>query len=398
MIHPGHVRIAPKNIKPVIALSDMRVSTYSRLHRASLLVVMALLCIATVAQPPARKKNTKTEEAKSTSASKAKASAYRDFPTAQAMPLDAAWRRDIYRTLDLTKDANAVLYYPTLPQGDRMNLFTFLFHALLRGQIKAYDYKLDGNEDFSEKNVVKARELMDRYEIYYESKDDRVKVNDADLPSDQVKVYFVKESEYYDQHTATFHTKVTAICPVLKRGDDFGGADSQYPMFWLKYDDVAPLLGKLMLMGSNLNNAAMMSADDYFTLGVYKGDIYKTTNLQDRILVNEAETDTEAVKKEQQRIEREIVDFQDHVWGRDSVAMAKAAADAALADSIAAAEGKTRKSSTRRSTPARRSAGSSVSSSKSSKKSSSKSTKSSAPKAKATKSSGNGLSVRRQRH
>lgn len=39
---------------------------------------------------------------------------------------------------------------------------------VLRKQIKAYDYKLDGNEDFSDKNVVTGNELMDRYHIFYE--------------------------------------------------------------------------------------------------------------------------------------------------------------------------------------------------------------------------------------
>ena len=371
------------------------------LRRATLFALVALTCTAVVAQPPRRRTSNQNT---ATTNTPVKGSAYRDFPTAQPMPADAAWRRDIYRTLDLTKDANAVLYYPTMPQGNRMNLFTFLFHAIHRGQVKAYDYKLDGNEDFSAKNEVKIKDLMDRYEIFYESNaEGKTRVNDADLPSDQVKVYFIKESEYYDQYTATFRKRVTALCPVLKRGDDFGGADSQYPMFWVKYDDIAPYLGQLMLMGSNVNNAATMSADDFFTLGVYQGDIYKTTNLQDRILVNEMETDADVTRREQQRIEREIVDFQDHMWGRDSVAMAKKAAEQALADSLAAIEKPKAKSSrTTSRTPSRRSSTTTVKESKTT-----KTTKSKTPKTKTSKSStpkasrsggGGTFSVRRQRH
>lgn len=82
------------------------------------------------------------------------------------MPNDAAWRRDLYRTIDLNKEENAVLYFPTTPQDGRENLFTYLFKLLLRKQIKAYDYKLDGNENFSEKNEVSAKEIMDRYHIF----------------------------------------------------------------------------------------------------------------------------------------------------------------------------------------------------------------------------------------
>ncbi len=281
-------------------------------------LISTLFCLTTlvaVAQPPARLKEA---QAKEQTAATPTANAYRDFPTAQAMPEDAAWRRDVYRTIDLTQDANAALYYPTRPVGGRENLFTYLFKLLLRGEIKAYNYNLDGNEDFSDDNLVKAKELMDRYQIFYESKDGRIRVNDSDLPSEEVKVYFVKESSYYDQRTASFRTQVTAFCPVLKRADEWGGEGTQYPMFWVKYDDVAPYLAKLSLMGSSLNNAATLSADDYFTMNRYEGKIYKTTNLQDRVLANYCETDS-ALVDEQNRIEKQIEDFQKHVWGQDSV-------------------------------------------------------------------------------
>lgn len=354
------------------------------------------------AQPPRRRAEQQQKQEQQQNSPRG--SSYREFPTAQSMPSDAAWRRDLYRTLDLTKDANAVLYYPTTPQDGRENLFTYLFKLLLRKQIKAYDYKLDGNEDFSSKNEVTAKQLMDRYHIFYESKGDKVRVNDADLPSDEVKAYFIKESTYYDQHTASFRSQVTALCPVLKRGDsDFGGELAQYPMFWVKMQDVAPYLGKLMLMGSSLNNAATMSADDFFTMKCYKGDIYKAVNLQDRLLSNYC-LDDSAMLKEQKRIEKQLTDVQEHVYGRDSAYYAKLRADSlaqAEADSIAAAGKATRRTSaSRRSSSAssRRTRTASVSSSSSTKTPKQRKQRTSSKASKPKSSSGGGLSVRRQRH
>lgn len=370
--------------------------------RIAFLALSFSLCGLIVAQPPRRRAEQQQKQAQAQNAPKG--SAYRQFPTAQSMPQDAAWRRDLYRSIDLTRDANAVLYYPTTPQDGRENLFTYLFHLILRGQVKAYDYKLDGNENFSTKNQVKAKDIMDRYHIFYESKDGKMRVNDADLPSDEVKAYFIKESTYYDQHTSSFRTQVTALCPVLKRGDsDFGGELAQYPMFWVKMEDVAPYLGKLMLMGSSLNNAATMSADDFFTMHRYEGDIYKAVNLQDKLLANYCEDDS-AMKREQKRIEKQLVDVQEHVWGRDSAYYAKLRADSLAlveADSIAAA-GKAAKASRRSASPTRRTA--TVRRSKPA-SSSSSAPKATAPKKqKATKpkssssSKGGSLSVRRQRH
>lgn len=354
------------------------------------------------AQPPRRRAEQQQKQEQQQNSPRG--SSYREFPTAQSMPSDAAWRRDLYRTLDLTKDANAVLYYPTTPQDGRENLFTYLFKLLLRKQIKAYDYKLDGNEDFSSKNEVTAKQLMDRYHIFYESKGDKVRVNDADLPSDEVKAYFIKESTYYDQHTASFRSQVTALCPVLKRGDsDFGGELAQYPMFWVKMQDVAPYLGKLMLMGSSLNNAATMSADDFFTMKCYKGDIYKAVNLQDRLLSNYC-LDDSAMLKEQKRIEKQLTDVQEHVYGRDSAYYARLRADSlaqAEADSIAAAgKAARRTSASRRSSSAssRRTRTASVSSSSSTKAPKQKKQRTSSKASKPKSSSGGGLSVRRQRH
>jgi len=369
--------------------------------RISLFVLALSVTACAIAQPPKRR-NQMQQKQQSQQQTSPKGSAYRQFPTAQNMPSDAAWRRDLYRTLDLTKEENATLYYPTTPQDGRENLFTYLFKLLLRKQIKAYDYKLDGNEDFSSKNEVSAKEIMDRYHIFYESKGDKVKVNDADLPSEEVKAYFIKESTYYDQHTATFRSQVTALCPVLKRGDsDFGGELAQYPMFWVKMEDAAPYLGKLMLMGSSLNNAATMSADDFFTMGRYKGDIYKTVNLQDRLIASYCEDDS-AVVREQKRIEKQLADVQEHVYGRDSAYYAKLRADSiaeAQADSLEAA-GKSAKATRRASASRRTSVSRRTSSSSSSKAQKAKKTKTAkATKPKSSgKSSGNGLSVRRQRH
>lgn len=246
---------------------------------------------------------------------------YRDFPTAATMPDDAAWRREIYRMLDLTKEENAVLYFPIMPTPERQNLFCFLFREILRGHIKAYKYTPDTNEHFDDEHIIKGKALMDTHNIYYEEVDagngkKSIRVNDADLPSEDVKLYYVKECVYYDQHSASFRTKITALCPVLCSGyNDFGeDVESRIPLFWIKYEDAAPYFAKLSLMGSSMNNAAMISADDYFTMGRYKGDIYKTTNLQDKILIqaNDAE---EVVAQEQKRIEGQLDGFQRHVWG-----------------------------------------------------------------------------------
>lgn len=252
------------------------------------------------------------------------------FPVAVEVPEDVVWRRDVYRQLDLTLDKNAPLYYPVEPSAGQINLFTYLFDLLLTGKITAYQYKLDGNESFTSRDKVDVKELLERYHIYYEEQNGRPRVNASDIPSAEVSRYYIKESSYFDQRTSTFRTKVMALCPVLMRGDDFGGEATPYPLFWLKYDDISTYLARHTMMASNYNNVTNMTAADYFSMNLYDGKIYKTNNMQGKVLANYCKTDS-AMANEQKRIEKQLSDFEKHVWGHDdSVAVDSTAAKEAV--------------------------------------------------------------------
>ena len=296
------------------------------------------------------------------------------FPTAVEMPEEVVWRRDIYRELDLTEDANAGLYFPVEPQGRQLNLFTYIFKLAQNGYVPVYEYPTDGSDNFSDEAKVEMKTILDNYHIFYEEQNGKLKVDNSDIPSAEVKKYYLKESAYYDQANSSFHIKVLALCPVMLREDDFGGESTQYPLFWVKYADLEPFLNRQTVMASSLNNAATMSMADYFTLNSYKGKIYKTNNAQGKTLLQLCNGDADKLSAEQKRIEAELAAFHKTIFGdpakRDSI------------DNVMAVNAKSAKSAKTKS-----------SSSRSSK----------APKAKSSSSKSSGSSsarvtVRRQRH
>lgn len=356
-----------------------------------LFLLISLCFMGTAAAQP---KKSRVQTTRSASAKKAQdatpSRASLMFPTSVDVPETPTWRRDIYRTLDLTKDENAPLYFPVEPQGDNVNLFTLLFQLLNTGKIPAYEYKLDGVEDFQQSNRMHFKDMLERYHIFYEVNGNSIKVEPSDIPSAEVLSFNVKESSYYDQHTATFQSRVVAICPVLHRTDDFDTRVNKYPMFWVKYDDVKTYLSGREIMTSNLNNAARMSMEDFFATNHYKGDIYMTTNMQNRSLQQYCATDS-LLKKEQKRIEKEMTDFEAHIWATpvDSAEIAKRDSIAALADK--GKKSRRMASSDSKSSSASRTSRRSSSSSEKTSKSSSKSSGGSS-------SSGPRVSVRRQRH
>lgn len=267
-----------------------------------------------IAQPQARRQQAQ-QKAQQSNANNMTTRAQISFPTAAPMDEDVVWRRDIYRELDLNEDANAGLYYPVEPIGNQMNLFTSIFRLMMTGKINVYQYRMDGNESFAAADRVQPLAFLDNYHIYYEKQNNgRIKLDNSDIPSSEVKAYYIKESTYYDQRSATFHTKVLALCPIMTRDDDFGDGGTKYPLFWVKYDDLAPFLAKQQMMTSNLNNAAVMSVDDYFVRTQYKGKIYKTNNMLGKTLAQYCPNDS-AMTKEQKRIEAELAAFERNVWG-----------------------------------------------------------------------------------
>lgn len=279
-----------------------------------LLLMLVGLAQGAFAQPEARRRAQQKAQNKS-NANDMTTRAQIMFPTAASMDEDVVWRRDIYRELDLNEDANAPLYYPVEPLGSQVNLFTYIFKLMMQGRIKAYQYKLDGNESFNADDVVMPKTFLDNYHIYYEKDaQGRTHLDNSDIPSKEVKSYYIKETTYYDQHTATFHTKVLALCPIMTRDDDFGDGGNKYPLFWVKYDDLAPFLSKQQIMMSNLNNAATMSIDDYFLRNQYKGKIYKTNNMLGKTLAQYCSSDS-AMSKEQKKIEAELAAFEKNLWG-----------------------------------------------------------------------------------
>ena len=344
--------------------------------------MITLVAGAVSAQPKARRqqqqqKAQQQQQAQPTQSQGMSIRARLSFPTAVEMPENVVWRRDIYREIDLNDDANAGLYYPVEPIDKQLNLFTYVFKLALNGYIPVYEYRLDGNEVFTDSAKVQMRTVLDNYHIFYEERDGKLRVDNSDIPSAEVKMYYLKESAYFDDANSTFHRKVQAVCPVMIREDDFGGEASKYPLFWVKYADLEPFLSRQTVMTSNLNNAATMSMEDYFTMNRYQGKIYKTNNMLGKTLAQYCPNDS-ALAKEQKKIEAELKAFEQNIFGdqhkKDSL------------DSIAKLDPRQLKA-------AKKSKSGKTSSSSSAK------VKSSKPKKSSSSSSGSAkMSVRRQRH
>lgn len=232
---------------------------------------------------------------------------------------NATWIREVYRMIDLTKGPNAALFYPVTPIEDRMNLYTMIFKLMANGSLDAYEFN-DSQPVFTEKFKVKPEDMFERLGIMYTMEGDHIVYDDYSIPSNEVLGYYVKEAWYFDQSNSVLDVKTVAICPVLFRSalDGFdislsSDAATREPQFWIPYENIRPYASRMPIMTSDINNIQRKTVDDYFRLRLYNGEIYKTTNMENKLLVEKHRT-PEELEAAQEKIEEELKAFEKGLW------------------------------------------------------------------------------------
>lgn len=230
---------------------------------------------------------------------------------------DLAYMRQIYRQIDLTKDANTPLYFPEDVIDGQENLFRIILRLVVDGKIPAYEY-LDGREVFTDQYKVNVADMLERFGIYAQEakgssdKNPKFIIEEADVPTGQVLNYYIIEKWEFDRRTNRMKTRVEAICPVLNRSADFGG-EAKYPMFWIKFDALRPYLAQQSIFLSDDNNLARHTLDDYFNLGMYDGEIYKTRNLRN-LSMAQMFPDEDDLKRAQDSIDNRLRNYGKNLW------------------------------------------------------------------------------------
>lgn len=250
---------------------------------------------------------------------------------------DRQWMRVIYRSIDLDKDANAALYYPEEPVEGQENLFRIILRLVAAGQLPAFEY-LDGREIFTDQYRINAKDMLSRFYIpFTESRgsterNPRLAVDENDVPTNEVLSYFVIERWEYDTRSNRLRPAVEALCPVLHRTGDFGGDALRYPMFWIRFSDLRPYLATQTIFVDDNNNLPTCTYDDFFTLNLYQGDIYKTRNLKNRSLA-QMHPDPDNLQHARDSIQQSLDTFEAKLWvpTREEVIAAREAREALAA-------------------------------------------------------------------
>lgn len=267
------------------------------------------------------------------------------YSKSSANDADLMWMRVIYRDLEMDNPKNAALYYPEDVVDGQENLFRIIMRLLADNAIPAYEY-LDGKEIFTDQYRLKVSDMLERFHVLYSpakgstEKNPRFVIEESDVPANEIRSYYILERWEFDAKTNKTRRLVEAICPVLHRADEFGVDAVRYPMFWVKLDAIRPYLAQQYIFIDDDNNLPRYTYDDFFTMAMYDGDIYKTRNLTNRSMM-QMFPDPDDRKRAQDSIQNRLESFDKNLWvpSREEVIAAREAREAAEAEAAAKAEG-----------------------------------------------------------
>ncbi|MBQ7381586.1 MAG: gliding motility protein GldN [Paludibacteraceae bacterium] len=253
---------------------------------------------------------------------------------------DVIWARYVYRIIDMRFKQNFQLYFPVLSDDpDYRNLFKVITDAVIDGMpifekqtgtIKP-DFKqepaakkvipgmflqgnpLDGDPDL---DISSSNDMV----VHYDSIEDEFSFNFypyESLVRNQVK-YLTQEVVFFDKHTSRLHTKIIAIAPLYSErititdSTQVMGALNESIMFWVPFDLLRPYLAMQYAI-PNRNETKRVTYDEFFQKRLYTSYIVGEGNMYNRWIPDYANT-YEDIKKEQDRIATELLNFEQDLW------------------------------------------------------------------------------------
>jgi gliding motility associated protien GldN len=257
---------------------------------------------------------------------------------------DVIWSRYIYRVIDMRYKQNYQLYFPTKSDdADYRNLFKVITDAVVDG-MPIYEKNMETiKPDFKQepisRNVIPTMFMADdpmadysddptHFDItssdamlvHYDSIEDKLSFHFypfEKLVRNQLK-YLTQEVVFFDKHTSRLHIKIIGIAPL--QSDKISTRDStnlmsslrESIMFWIPFDKLRPYMAMQYAI-PNRNEVKRVTFDEFFQKHLYTSYIVGEGNMYNRWIPDYAGSE-EQVKKEQERIATELLNFEQDLW------------------------------------------------------------------------------------
>lgn len=249
---------------------------------------------------------------------------------------DIVWRRDIYRIIDMRQKQNFQLYFPaTSDDPTYWSLYRLILDAVSQGMNIYRPDQYVVKPTFNEERRVPREEIqdyfmtgtwadldredMDTYLMLYDSVENTLTPNFTRYEPyvrNQLK-FLIQEVVFFNKHTSRLYTKIIAIAPLqpdMAEGDEDNPGEFMRSSikFWVLFDELRPYLARRYMIPTQ-NEQKRVTFDEFFQKRLFASYIVGESNMYNRMILDYCKTEEKA-KKEQARIESELLTFEQDLW------------------------------------------------------------------------------------
>jgi len=249
---------------------------------------------------------------------------------------DIVWSRIVYRIIDMREKQNYQLYFPVRPNEDSRSLFKVMIDAIVGG---CEVYKRNARElkpSYADTEKLSKEELSKAF-AYNEDNANNIIQYDAAKKAYSVSVdqysnyvknqlkFLIQEVIFFDKNTSRMYTKIIGIAPLYALHPDNTEAKESMRYFqgsiicWFPFDKLRPFLARQYVI-PNGNESQRLTYDEFFAQKSYssyllgEGNLFGRMLLDNEKLINDPVKFEKFVKKEQHRIEVEIMNVELDLW------------------------------------------------------------------------------------
>jgi gliding motility associated protien GldN len=138
--------------------------------------------------------------------------------------------------------------------------------------------------------------------------------------------FMIQEIVFFDKHYSRLYSKIMAIAPLhadnltktslapgQKTSEELKSALWEQMLFWVPFDSFRPYMA-MHYVPQTSNNTKRVTFDDFFQQKHYSSYVVGVYNVYNDRIITDYVTTREEVKAEQDRIERELLDFELDLW------------------------------------------------------------------------------------